>query len=70
MGRGSRYRKVRKMKKNGEFKIEWYRECESKRAGTCVRCHSPYSTGDMVNGNYKYLMHSACWDEHLKERRP
>lgn len=69
MGQGSKYRKIRKMKKRGEFKIEWFKECESKNDGVCVRCNTPYSRGSMVNGDYRFLMHSTCWNEHLKERR-
>lgn len=69
-GRGSKARRIRRLKKSGEYKIEWYRPHPAKQSGICTRCNEGFEEGSMVNGDFKWPMHVPCWDDHLKERRP
>lgn len=69
-GRGSKVRRIKRMKAKGDYQIEWYRPYPAKTAGVCTRCREGYAVDAMINGDYKWPMHSECWDKHLKERRP
>lgn len=67
-GRGSKARRMKRMKASGDYKIEWYKPYTAKAGGVCTRCTRSFPADSLVNGDYKWPMHVDCWDAHVKER--